>query len=123
MKTILVVDDEYALVESLTELLQDEGYRVISAGNGRDGLARLENERPDLVLVDLMMPIADGKELVRGMRSRAHHRSIPVVMMSAAAKEVALPSAVESSRVSAYLQKPFRFEKLLEVIEKLVGKE
>jgi two-component system response regulator VicR len=71
MKTILVVDDEYALVESITELLQEEGYRVVSAGNGRDGLAMLQKEKPDLVLVDFMMPIADGKELVGGMRSLA----------------------------------------------------
>ena len=122
MKTILVVDDEYALVESLTELLQEEGYRVVSAGNGRDGLARLQKEKPDLVLVDLMMPIADGKELVRGMRSLADYRSVPVVMMSAAAKEVALPIPDRSLNVSRYLQKPFRFEKLLEAIEQLVGK-
>ena len=122
MKTILVVDDEYALVESLSELLQEEGYRVVSAGNGRDGLARLQKEKPDLVLVDLMMPIADGKELVRGMRSLADHRSVPVVMMSAAAKEVALPIPDRSLNVSRYLQKPFRFEKLLEAIEQLVGK-
>jgi two-component system response regulator VicR len=122
MKTILVVDDEYALVESLTELLQDEGYRVISAGNGREGLATLQKEKPDLVVVDLMMPIADGRELVRGMRSLADHRSIPVVMMSAAAREVALPIRDRSLNVARYLQKPFRFEKILEAIEQLVGK-
>ena len=122
MKTILVVDDEYALVESLTELLQEEGYRVVSARDGRDGLAKLQKEKPDLVLVDFMMPIADGKELVRGMRSLTDHRSVPVVMMSAAAKEVALPIRDRSLNVSHYLQKPFRFEKLLEAIEQLMGK-
>ncbi len=122
MKTVLVVDDEYALVESLTELLQDEGYRVISAGNGREGLAKLQKDKPDLVLVDLMMPIADGRELIRGMRSLPDYRSIPVVMMSAAAKEVALPIRDRSLNVSQYLQKPFRFEKLLEAIEQFVAR-
>ena len=122
MKTILVVDDEYALVEGLTELLQDEGYRVTSAGNGRDGLARLQKEKPDLVLVDLMMPVADGRELIRGMQSLADSRSIPVVLMSAAAKDVALRTGDRSLNVSRYLQKPFRLESLLEAIEQLVGK-
>jgi DNA-binding NtrC family response regulator len=50
MKTILLVDDEYALVETLTELLQDEGYRVIAAANGKDGLTRASAENPDLVI-------------------------------------------------------------------------
>ncbi len=122
MKTILVVDDEYALVESLIELLQSEGYRVVSAANGRDGLARLQKEKPHLVVVDLMMPIADGKELVRGMRALEDHRSVPVIMMSAAAKEVALPFQDRALDVARYLRKPFRFERLLEAIEQLVGK-
>ena len=82
MKTILIVDDEYALVENLAELLRDEGYRVVSAANGTDGLARVASEKPDLVITDLMMPIADGRELVRGVRAladfdhfrRAHER-------------------------------------------------
>ena len=69
MKTILIVDDEYALVENLTELLQEEGYRVVSAANGKDGLERLQKEKPDLVLTDCMMPLADGRELVRSMQA------------------------------------------------------
>lgn len=121
MKTILVVDDEYALVEGLTELLQDEGYRVLSAGNGRDALARLRSDRPDLVLTDLMMPIADGRELIREMRALPDFRSIPVVIMTAASKEVALPMGNASLNVSRYLQKPFSLESLLEAIRQLIG--
>jgi len=60
MKTILVVDDDDLLVQSLTDLLELEGYRVVSTENGKDGLARLEKENPDLVLTNLMMPIADA---------------------------------------------------------------
>lgn len=123
MKTILVVDDEYALVESLTELLQDEGHRVLSAGNGRDALARLRSDRPDLVLTDLMMPIADGRELIREMRALPDFRSIPVVIMTAASKEVALSIGIgdASLNVSRYLQKPFSLESLLEAIRQLIG--
>ncbi len=76
MKTILVVDDDYLLVESLTDLLDMEGYRVVSAGNGKDGLARLEKEIPDLVLTDFMMPIADGLDLIWGVNALPKFRSL-----------------------------------------------
>jgi CheY-like chemotaxis protein len=122
MKTILLVDDEYALVENLTELLQDEGYRVVSAANGKEWLARLKNEKLDLVLTDLMMPIADGRELVRSMRALPDFRSVPVVLMSATTKAVALSDAGGTLEVSDFIRKPFRFERLLEAIARLIGK-
>ena len=123
MKTILIVDDEYAIVETLVELLQDEGYRVVFAGNGRDGLARLEKENPDLVIVDYMMPIADGRQMVREMRALPDHQSTPVVMMSAAAREAALSDDQGGQLdVSAFLSKPFLLEDLLEKVFQLIGK-
>lgn len=121
MKTILLVDDEYALVESLTDLLQDEGYRVVSATNGKDGLERLQKEKADLVLSDLMMPIAGGRELVKGIRGFPDFRSLPVVIMSAATKD-ALTQEGSTLEVSAFLRKPFQLEKLLEIIIRLIGK-
>jgi len=69
MKTILVVDDDDLLVESLTDLLEVEGYRVVSAENGKDGLARFEKENPDLVLTNFRMPVADGLDLVQGVHA------------------------------------------------------
>ncbi|MGD0676060.1 MAG: response regulator [Polyangiaceae bacterium] len=120
MKTILIVDDEYALVETLTELLQDEGYRVASAANGREGLAQVESERPDLVLVDFMMPIADGVEMIHRMRALDDARSTPVVMMTATAKEVALPMASATLNVARLLEKPFRIEELLDAIARIL---
>ncbi len=122
MKTILVVDDEYALVENLTELLQDEGFRIVSAANGKDGLERLQKDRPDLVLTDHMMPLADGRELVRGMRALPDFRSVPVVMMSATSKTVALSDASGTLEVSAFLKKPFQWEKLLDAVVGLIGR-
>ncbi len=121
MKTILLVDDEYAFVDTLTELLQDEGYHVISAANGKDGLAKLQTQKPDLVLTDFMMPIADGRELVRGLRALPHLRSTPIVMMSATTKAVALSDESAILEVSAFLGKPVAWEKLLAVIVGLIG--
>jgi CheY-like chemotaxis protein len=121
MKTILLVDDEYALVENLTELLEEEGYRVVSASNGKDGLAMLDKERPDLVVTDLMMPISDGKELVRGVKALPAFRAVPIVMMSATTKEVALADGTGVLEVSMFVKKPLRWEKLLEAIVGLIG--
>src|ERR1700733_8505632 len=121
MKTILLVDDEYALVDSLTELLQNEGFRVVSASNGKDGLARLEKERPDLVVTDLMMPMSNGKELVRGMNALPSFRAVPIVMMSATVKEVALADGEEVLEVAMFVKKPLSWEKLREAIVGLIG--
>src|SRR6266852_5075661 len=120
MKTILVVDDECFLVRTLSVLLEIEGYRVVSAANGKDGLAQLVKESPDLVLTDFMMPTADGLELIRGVHALPDFRSLPMVMMSAARKGVALPTRMV--RVTVFLSKPFGLDELLPIIERLIGK-
>src|SRR5690242_13837415 len=86
MKTILVVDDEYAMVEALSALLADEGYRVVAAANGEEALARLADSSPDLVLLDVMMPRLDGREVLRTMRAEPAFARVAVIMMSAAAR-------------------------------------
>ena len=67
MATVLVVDDEFGIVDVIDTILTDEGYRVLSACNGKQGLARLAEEKPDMVLLDFMMPILGGAEMLRVM--------------------------------------------------------
>lgn len=123
MKTILVVDDEFSLVESLAYLLQHEGYRVISAANGKDGFARLQREKPDLVLLDLMMPIANGWQMIRDMRATGEFLDTPVVLMSPAPKNVVISHEVkESLRVTQFLCKPFQVDELIDTIVQLIGR-
>jgi CheY-like chemotaxis protein len=117
MKTILLVDDEPALLEILTALVQDEGYRVVSAANGRDGLLRLREESIDLVITDFMMPIGDGRELIREMQASSAFRSIPIVMMSATTKSVSLGALT----VSAFVRKPAEWDQLFALIVRLIG--
>jgi CheY-like chemotaxis protein len=121
MKTILVVDDEYGLVETLSELLQSEGYRVVSAANGRDALERVKEEKPDLVLTDFMMPLSDGRELVRAIRALPDFRAMPIIMMTATTRTVALTDDAGTIEVAAFLRKPVSWEKLLERIVGLIG--
>jgi CheY-like chemotaxis protein len=67
MPTVLVVDDEFGIVDVLETILIDEGYRVLTACNGKQGLERLATERPDVVLLDFMMPILGGAEMLAAM--------------------------------------------------------
>lgn len=120
MKTVLVVDDEFGTLDVLTTALEDEGYRVLTAANGRRGLERLEElrpEKPDLVISDFMMPLMDGAAMVRRMRESADFRDVPVIMMSAA-PEAALRKHLDG--YAAFLRKPFSIQALTGIIESLL---
>lgn len=123
MKTILLVDDDDLIVEALSDLLSDQGYRVMSAENGAAGFSRMEKERPDLVITDYMMPFVDGAELVLAMRACPKCRSIPVLMISSAPIASALSNTQEGAAlaISTFLRKPFSTEQLLDVITGLIG--
>lgn len=113
MAKILVVEDEQTIVELLQILLEDEGYRVIKAGNGRAALACLKEERVDLVLSDIMMPYMDGWQLCRELSTDPAFRNLPVILMSAAASFV---PPDETCRFAALIEKPFEVEKLLQTL-------
>jgi CheY-like chemotaxis protein len=117
MKTILVVDDEFGIADTLSSILSDEGYRVIVAVNGEQGLARLSEAKPDLVLVDFMMPVMSGPEMVRAMRASPEHRPIPVIMMSAVSEAMVR----EECDFAVFLRKPFDLETLLRSVIALIG--
>src|SRR5579872_3007900 len=116
MRTVLVVDDEFGTVEVLVAALEDAGYRVLTAANGRRALERLEENRPDLVISDFMMPLMDGAALVAAMRANPSFRDIPVVMKSAA-PEAALRKHLDG--YAAFLRKPFRVPALLEIVNSI----
>ncbi len=102
MATVLVVDDEFGVADLIEAVLADEGHRVLTASNGRQGLEVVAGERPDLVFVDYMMPVLDGAGMLRGMADASFGN--PVVLMSA------MPEALVSgcSGHAAFLRKPFR---------------
>jgi len=110
---ILIVDDEFGLAELIAELLGERGYTTAIAINGELGLALLGERRPDLVLLDLMMPVLSGLEMLHRMRADPEFSGIPVVIMTA------LPGAVQAEDASGYravLQKPFTPERLFDVV-------
>ena len=116
MKTVLVVDDEPVLRILMREILQEEGYAVIDAADGRTMLELLDGVHPDLVLMDVMMPGVDGREAYQMLRSRTDLPDLPVVMMSAAVQ----PSKLDPS-ITAFLRKPFDLTELLELVARVIG--
>ena|SRR5579884_879304 len=113
MTKILVVDDELTIRELLVDLLTDEGYEVVAVNNGDRALEALPREAPDLVIMDVMMPGLDGREVVRRMRRTREQAEIPVIIMSAAI-------AVEPPDRNAYfLAKPFDIAELLSSISRI----
>lgn len=118
MRTILVVEDEFGAADVLMTALEDEGYRVVLAANGRQGLERLAEVRPDLIIADFMMPIMDGATMGLAVRAKAEWSEIPIVMTSAVGE-----SAVRKQfgGFQAFLRKPFRVDELLVIVSKLLG--
>jgi CheY-like chemotaxis protein len=109
VKTVLVVDDDYGIAEALSDVLSEEGFAVTVVRNGKDALKRVAEHRPDIVLLDYMMPVMDGCAVLRALKADPAHRTIPVVMMSAAPRS----SMPADCKPSAFLRKPFDLDVLL----------
>jgi len=105
---ILVVDDEPAIVRLLRATLQVDGYAVVAADRGEQALPLLENERPDLVILDLMMPGMDGFETLRWIRSRS---KVPVIMLTARASDADTLKGLQGG-ADDYVTKPFNPDEL-----------
>ena len=107
---ILVVDDEAPIRNLVATVLEDEGYLVDTAPSAFDALQRIDRVRPDLILLDVMMPGMDGLELLARLRTEPKHARIPVVIMSAAYTRKDVVAGAD-----ALLPKPFDLAELLEV--------
>jgi len=113
MATILVVDDEEPVRQLLAAIFADHGYRSLQARNGRHALEVLNGERPDLVLTDVMMPLLTGADLCRHLKADPATRAIPVILMSAAGREV-----TDGSSADDYLDKPFHLDEVEALVDR-----
>src|SRR5262245_52600735 len=116
-RTILVVDDDEMIQESIREVLADEGYEVALAQSGVEALAQLRNgDRPALILLDLMMPGMDGWQFRAEQKRDPTLREIPVVVITAAGSSV--KSTIDADE---FMTKPVRLEDLLSVVKRFVA--
>lgn len=119
MALILVVDDEFSVAEVLQSVLTDAGHEVVTAVNGRQGLELLGKRRPDMVLLDFMMPIMDGPAMLQAMKENPAYRNVPAVVMSSL-PEGAVAEAARGLYV-AFLRKPFKLAAVTNVVKTVLG--
>lgn len=116
MKQILIVDDELDIAESMASLLESEGFNVRAVYGGPAGVEAMKAKCPDLVVMDVMMPILKGVDVVKLMKNDPHLSKVPILMMSAS-KEPAKEIGVEWN---SFIRKPFDIDELLSEINRLV---
>ena len=118
-RTVLIVEDERSLAEVLAFNLESEGYEVVVAHDGRDGLSKARSLLPDLVVLDLMLPELDGMEVCRELRGNARTRGVRVLMLTAKGEEV---DEVVGFRMGAddYVTKPFKMKPLIARVRSLL---
>lgn len=119
-KKVLIVDDERNIVTALEFLLQKNGYEVRVAATGEEALAQLDAFRPDLVLLDVMMPKVSGYEVCQRVRSRPDWQGTKIVMLSAKGREVEVSKGM-SLGADLYVTKPFSNTELVATIGRLLS--
>ena len=119
MKTILIVDDEPDITDVVLTSLQDEGYRVLAAANGLEGLQRLSETTPDVLICDVMMPFMDGASMCARVRDDPKHCGVRILIASV------MDEATISEQFSScdgFLRKPYRLDSLLAMVATLAAR-
>lgn len=120
-KSILVIEDNHAIMDVITLILQSESYKVTGLGKGADILTRIDEIKPDLLILDIMLPDGDGREFLKTIRTNPQTETLPVLMISA--KYTAQNVQHGEFLPNGFLPKPFDIDDLLNQIEGiLVGK-
>lgn len=117
-KKILAVDDEKHIVRLVQVNLERAGYEVVTANDGKEALEKVESEKPDLLVLDVMMPYLDGFEVLQSLRRNPETRDIPVIMLTAKAQDADVFKGWQSG-VDCYLTKPFNPMELLAFVKRI----
>jgi CheY-like chemotaxis protein len=118
MARILIVDDEVDVVDLLIYLLERAGHQVVQAGNGKEGLARVLEETPDLIVLDIMMPEMDGYTMNQHLLADAQARQIPVIVLTA--KGGLQEQSAIAPNILSHMEKPFDPKDLKDCIDKIL---
>lgn len=105
MKKVLIIEDDKAMASILQESLQDEGFGATFASDGEEGLERVKTDKPDLILLDVMMPKMNGKEVLSALRANPETKDIPVIMLTNVGDDISTISEVVALDTPDYLVK------------------
>lgn len=121
MRKILLIEDDFDLIESLTDLLEISGYSIVKASNGREGVEKALKEKPDLILCDVMMPVLDGFGVLHILSRHPETFAIPFIFLTARLEEVSVRKGMGMG-ADDYMLKPFDEKDLLDTIEVRIRK-
>lgn len=118
--TILIVDDEPGIVVPLEFLMKKSGYTVLIARTGEEALQWIEKKTPDLILLDLMLPLCNGFEVCQKIREHPRWKGIKIIMLTAKSRETDMAKGMALG-ADAYITKPFSTQKLVEMVSEMVN--
>jgi two-component system alkaline phosphatase synthesis response regulator PhoP len=116
---ILIVDDEVHLARILQFTLEHVGYKVITAHDGKEAIDKARDERPDLVILDLMLPIIDGYKVCNILKDNEESRRIPIIILSA--RDLSREQIDEAINADYFMEKPFNTDNLISTISDLLS--
>lgn len=121
VKNILCIEDDAEMIDLIRLILGRRGFEVSGAGGGAEGLKKVREQHPDLVLLDLMMPDMDGWEVYQQMKADEKTRDIPVIVVTAKAQSIDRVLGMHIAKVDDYITKPFSPQELLNSVEKVLS--
>ena len=122
LKRILCIEDEPEMIDLIRLILGRKGFEVHGAPGGVEGIKMVREMKPDLVLLDLMMPDMDGWEVYQQMKAEPTTRDIPVIVVTAKAQNIDKVLGLHIAKVDDYIAKPFSPQELMESVEKVFSK-
>ena len=121
-KQVVCIEDEPEMIELVQLILGKQGFNVIGANGGIEGLETVRREKPDLILLDLMMPDMDGWEVYQQIKADSDLRRIPVIVITAKAQSIDKVLGLHIAKVDDYITKPFGPQELMESVDKILSK-
>ena len=119
-KTIMTVDDSASVRQMVSFTLKEAGYNVIEASDGKAALEKIQNAEPNLIVTDLNMPVMNGIELIKNIRSQPKHKFVPIIMLTTESQNEKKLEG-KSAGATGWIVKPFSQEQLLMVVKKVLG--
>ncbi len=120
-RTIVSIEDDPWMIDLFKFILKMEGFEVLGATSGAAGLELIETARPDLVLLDILMPGMNGWEVYQHMKARETMRDIPVIVVTCKAEAIDRILAINIAKVNDYIPKPFNPRTLVESVRRILG--
>jgi DNA-binding response OmpR family regulator len=121
-RRVAYIEDEGEMIDLVRLILSRQGFTVLGANGGKEGVELILKEKPDLILLDLMMPDMDGWDVYHQIKSDEKTRDIPVIVVTAKAQEIDKTLGLRVAKVDDYIAKPFSPQELTERIEQVLAK-